>query len=274
MKLMQTGVSVIIPTIRNDQWLDLAVNSILANSNVDFEVIVVFDGIVPDDLGVWSNSQNVSVVKLSKRSGQAAAMSAGLNIAKFKYFARLDADDLSSTTRLANQLNYLENHQNVSAVGSRVIRISEDGTNLGELPSVSTKTDVRHQLLLRNVIAHSSLMARTSSISIIGMYRNDMEQMEDYEFILRLGLVGEIHIIDSVETFYRLHTSQISRKFKASGNSFNQVIITKKQLARHLKLNRYHALLLISIWKFAEQLRSSGLRKPRYLTRLTHKKYK
>lgn len=268
MKQMQTGVSVIIPTIRNDHWLELAVDSVLANTDVDFEVIVVFDGIAAGELGEWSNSPNVSIVKLATRSGQAAAMSAGLAIAKYRYFARLDADDLSSNTRLANQLNYLENHKEVCAVGSRVVRIAEDGTSLGELSSVSTETDVRKQLLLRNVIAHSSLMARASSLQTIGFYRDDMEQMEDYEFILRLGLAGEIHILQTVETFYRLHTSQISRKFKASGRSFQQVVATKKQLAQHLNLNKYHALLLINIWKFAEYLRAVGLRKPRYLTRL------
>ena len=64
------GVSVIIPTLRNDRWLKLAIDSLLGNQGVNFEIIVVFDGTPIKNLPKWAEDERIHIIQKPVRQGQ------------------------------------------------------------------------------------------------------------------------------------------------------------------------------------------------------------
>src|ERR1035437_8101371 len=122
------GVSVLLPTISIDDWLDQAVNSLLSQQGLEYEIIVTYDGIQPDPQRPWFHDSRVVCVHIPKRSGLAIALNMGSRAASYSYLARLDSDDVSMTSRLAVQAKYLDDHSDVVLVGSSAFRIDESGT--------------------------------------------------------------------------------------------------------------------------------------------------
>ena len=148
------------------------------------------------------------------------------------------------------------------------MRINTKGEHLGVIGSAPTHRDLRKQLILRNVVAHSSLMARTSALEKIGSYNIELDEMEDYEFILRLGRIGEIHLLETVDTYYRLHPSQISRRLRLHKKSMRPVTKAKRDLGRVIGMNRIVVNMMINTWLIAEIARAYGVRKPRYMSKI------
>jgi glycosyltransferase involved in cell wall biosynthesis len=258
-----SGVTVIMPTIRIDAWLDYAVESILSSELAALELIVVHDGIEPDYLRPWTQDARVTVVHSPVRIGQAAGMNLGVSHARHEFIARLDADDAAHPSRLKLQLDYLESHPETVAVGSRVMRIDHEGEPLAELV-YPTGNDIRRSLLLQNVVAHSSLMFRKNALERVGPYDAAMGQMEDYDFILRLAQIGPIANLDHVLTYYRVHSHQTSRGAPPRGRHITRVLAARTVLGRHLGVSAIERTTKNSAWVAVQYLRYYKFRKPGY----------
>lgn len=248
------GVSVIIPTVRVDHWLDEAVESILSNVGVDLQVIVVHDGVMPDPAKPWMNDARVQLAQHEARRGQTEGMLTGLRLARHDLIARLDADDLASPDRLLIQASYLAEHPETVAVGSRVMRINESSLRDSEI-RLPVGADIRHHLLLSNVVSHSSLMMRRDSLARIGSYDASLSQMEDYDVILRLGTLGPIATLDSILTYYRVHSSQLSRGARPFGHHIRRVTEDRRALRSALGTSRIAATAKNLAWRGAQYLR-------------------
>lgn len=227
------GVSVVIPTVRIDHWLDEAVASILASTGVEVDLIVVHDGVEPDLTRGWTHDKRVQLVHHSVRLGQTEGMESGVARARFDLVARLDADDLSSPNRLHEQSGYLDTHPDAVATGTRVMRIDNRGVDRNELV-MPTGPDIRSHLLFQNVVAHSSLMFRLESSRAVHGYNKALRQMEDYDFILRLATQGPIANLDAVLTRYRVHPQQTSRGAAPWGEHIRSVMKDRVILRRVL----------------------------------------
>lgn len=254
---MSFKVSVVIPTINIDNWLEIAIQSILDSKEIEVELLVVLDGVDEKILPDWSNDPRVSILRIQERSGQANAMNEAIALATNELIARLDADDFSSPTRLINQALYLLEHPETIAIGTRVMRVDKEGNELGELV-FPTGEDIRSKLLFQNVVPHSSLMFRKSALIKIGYYRRDLRQMEDYEFILRLASLGPIANLNSIDTFYRIHGAQISRGVDPREDYIKVVTRERLNLARQLKKSILISIIKNFIWVAVQKLRFSG----------------
>ncbi|WP_211463924.1 glycosyltransferase family 2 protein [Collimonas silvisoli] len=100
-------VSVIVPVYNGCEFLDDCLRSMLNQSFTDAEIIVVNDGSTdetPALLKQYENHKNIVVCHFSENRGEAAATNVGIQIAKGKYIARMDADDISLPERLSLQV--------------------------------------------------------------------------------------------------------------------------------------------------------------------------
>ncbi len=258
-----SGVTVIMPTIRIDSWLDTAIASILASDLDDLELIVVHDGIAPDYGRVWADDARVKIVHSPVRIGQAAGMNLGMSHARHSFIARLDADDMAHPTRLRIQRDYLEKNPSTVAVGSRVMRIDGAGLALAEL-RYPTGNDIRRSLLLQNVVAHSSLMFRKDVGEAVGPYDGAMGQMEDYDFILRLAHIGPIANLDNILTYYRVHAHQTSRGAPPHGRHITRVLDARRTLGEKLGVASLERITKDFVWLTVQYLRYYNFRKPGY----------
>lgn len=257
------GISVIIPMIRYDVWLDEAISSILQQNGVEVQVVVVHDGIRPDKSVSWHSDPRVTIVHSENRIGQAAGMNLGVQHSIHEYIARLDSDDVSDPKRLQSQVNLLNSIPAAVAVGSRVMRIDPQSRSLSEL-KYPVGTDVRKHLILQNVVPHSSLLMKKNAFINAGGYDSSIHQMEDYEFILRLALQGPIANSDEILTYYRVHPGQVSRGAPPRGVHIKKVIIARRNLAKSIGISYGNFLIQIIVWRAVQYLRYYKLIKPGY----------
>lgn len=228
------SITVIIPTNRLGRWLDEAVASVLASVGVTVEVIVVFDGPIEGELPAWANDERTVILRHTENRGPSTAMMGGLRIASHDLIARLDSDDLCRPNRLANQAAYLDAHPDTIAVGARTARIGPEGEALGAV-KLPFGSDIRPRLLLSNVLPHSTLMFRREASERVGGYDVGLRQMEDYDFILRLGSLGPLAQLEETLVDYRVHASQASRGAKPFGRHITVVLRGRRRLSRVLK---------------------------------------
>lgn len=251
-------VSVVIPVGRVDEWLDIAVASALAQADVDMEVIAVFNNgaEVPADWPPLSDSR-VRVLYDQKSLGPAGAGQWGIDEARGEFIACLDADDVMCTDRLRTQLAWLQSHPEAVLVSSCVEWIDETGRVTGqfELPA---QNDVREQLIKLNVAPHSAWMMRASAVRTLGGYDLSMNEMEDYELLLRLGTLGSIAVLPATLTQYRLHPQQVSRKFRPSGHCIGMIARRRKALGRALGMSPTRVASARLWWEWQQWLMYLG----------------
>jgi glycosyltransferase involved in cell wall biosynthesis len=122
-------VSVILPCYNSESLIGQAVKSILNQTFEDWELIIVDDASTDQSFNIVTGIQDnrIKLVQLSKNSGYPVAMNEGIAMAKGKYIARMDADDVSAPTRLQEQLKALELHPHASFCGVARYRITPGG---------------------------------------------------------------------------------------------------------------------------------------------------
>ena len=107
---MQPLVSVIIPAYNCVEFVSHAINSVLKQNYENKEIIVVNDGSTDDTPDVLESFGDQITVVNKENGGAPTARNAGLRIARGKYIAFLDADDLWLDGKLTMQVRYLEEH--------------------------------------------------------------------------------------------------------------------------------------------------------------------
>lgn len=210
-------ISVIMPTYReNISVLDEAVNSILSQTYSDFELIVMLD-----DPG---NKEHIQYFEnLSKKDarikfhvnevnlGLSKSLNNALNYVQGEYIARMDADDVSVSDRLANQLSYIEENQ-FDMIGGILMVIDEQGEKIYDIQSVPTDdAKIKKALKYNQVIAHPSWFCRKEVFTSLKGYRS-IPLCEDTDFTLRAALKGfKLSNYDGVVLKYRMTSNSISR---------------------------------------------------------------
>lgn len=259
------AVSVVMATNRADAYLDEAVASVFSNTDIELELVLVLDGItLPTPPPAWVSDSRVTLVELPQPSGLPTGLNAGIRAAKHEIVARLDADDNAFATRFRLQLTELLGPNIPVLVGSRTLLIDEHGAILGS-PQQHCGADVRRQLLLQNVVPHSTYMMRKSDALDVGLYNPALRQMEDYDFLLRMALRGPISVVCEPLVEYRVHSGQMSKKANWRANYISAVIAGRNELGRFLGVNALEIHLKNAIWRLVQLARSAGILRPRYL---------
>lgn len=254
-------VSVVIPAHRPDAWLDEAVGSVLASREVALELAVVLNGVEEVPERPWMRDARVSVLHSRAPLGPTRAMIRGIEAGRGTYIARLDADDRMDPDRLHTQVSWLQAHPETPLVATATTRIDERGADLGPI-RMPTGADVRHHLVLSNTVVHSSVLFRRGELEAIGGYDERLQQMEDYDVILRLAQRGPIAVLPEPLTDYRLHPGQVSRGAAPSGAHIDAVIAQRTRLGRVLGMSRPAVVARNLVWRAAQYSRYHGLTRP------------
>lgn len=210
-------ISVLMPIYNCEAYFADAWESLLNQSETPWEGVIVNDGSTLQlrcarDRVEHSGSQHRWIDR--PHLGLARALNCGLAFCRTKYIARMDGDDICAPGRFKKQLEYLEAHPDVVAVGSWVMLIDEDGDPIGPAFDKSTShEDIVDALLCRRTgvtgICHPSVMMRTEAVRQIGGYR-DVKMGEDIDLFLRLAEIGRLANIPEFLLHYRVHAKSIT----------------------------------------------------------------
>lgn len=221
-----TKVSAIVPAYNAMKYLPESLDSILAQTYRDFEVIVVNDGST-DCTAEWVSRLRDPRVKLISQTNQGlcAARNTGIARSCGEYIAFLDADDLWNPTKLAKQVEVLEQNSDVGLVYTWVERIDHQGKSLGKPFKSNLSGNILEKLLEKNVIAPSSVMIRRCCFEHIGCFDENLKSfVEDWDMWLRIAAVYPIKVLPEPLLRYRECPNSASKNWQAMERSYHIVI--------------------------------------------------
>lgn len=201
------SITVLIPVFNAMPYLPAAVESILAQTMTDFEVLIVNDGSTDGSEAYLETlrDERVRVVHLP-RKGVGAALNTGLEMCRSDLLARMDADDISGPERLASQLAHLRRHPEVIALGTQFRYVGVTG-----LPAPSPRLPCDHAAIRRGLLkaqltlVHATLVVRTEVMRALGGYRI-AGSGEDWDLFLRLTETGTVANLPDVHYLWRQHS--------------------------------------------------------------------
>lgn len=206
-------VSVIMPVYNGAGLISFSIESMLAQTFEDFELIIVDDGSTDHTVNVLKSYRDprLRIIPLPVNTGVVGARNTALKAARGVYIAMLDHDDLSSPTRLAKQVEHLDNNPDTVMVATAG-RIFQGGL-LREFnfPKRMTPTLIKWMLHILNPFSFSTVMLRRSALLTLSSFTDqDFECAEDFHLYHQVLKVGNIARIDEPLGIYRLHTSNMT----------------------------------------------------------------
>ena len=209
-----SSLSVLLPVYNGKEFLRQAVDSVLSQGDVLFDLLVIDDGSTDDSSEELSRSadQRIHVYRQANR-GLAATLNRGLELASGKYIARQDQDDLVLPGRLAKQVAFLDKNPDCAMVGTwSQIWVGIRPTRRGHYHPASHEA-LRLELLFDNPFVHSSVMLRADAVRNLGGYCEDKSRQppEDYELWSRIALKHRVANLPEVLTAYREVEGSMSR---------------------------------------------------------------
>jgi glycosyltransferase involved in cell wall biosynthesis len=209
-------VSVVMPVNNGEAWLAAAIDSVLAQTLADFELIVVDDGSTdtsPDIIAAASErDERIVMVRQPRQLGLVKALNAALAVARAPLLARLDADDMALPERLLHQVRCFDERSDLVLLGSWAERIDVDGRRTGEVRPETDPERLAAILQKRNPLVHSSVMMRTAMVEKLGGYREAFLGAEDFDLWLRLSEHGVVANLPQTLVRYRVHGNSVTRR--------------------------------------------------------------
>lgn len=200
-------VSILMPVYNTASFLPEAIDSILTQSFTDYELIVL-DDCSPDEAGaVLDNYSDPRIIRYKgeKNAGLANVLNVGLDMARGKYIARMDSDDISMPERLQVQVDYLESNTDIDlcSCGMQLFGASNDVWVRSCEPE-----KVKVEALFYSPILHASSVWRKDSFDKHGLrFRQEMVPAEDYDMWCR-ALANGLHLVNLPEILYKYRIRQ------------------------------------------------------------------
>lgn len=217
---MTPRVTVLVAVKDGLPWVREAVESVLAQTWKDCELLVVDDGSADGTAEAVEGygDPRIRVLRNERNVGQVPSLNRGLEQARGEYVARLDADDRMLPERLARQVAVLDAEPSVALVGTWMDVVDEQGRLWAELRGRIRDFPefVLAILADRYPFAHPSLMVRLEALRALGGYDPSLAPSEDKDLYRRLALARrDARAVEAPLTVYRRHERQLSQERRA-----------------------------------------------------------
>jgi glycosyltransferase involved in cell wall biosynthesis len=209
---MQLQVSVLLPAYNSGKYVTQAIESVLAQTWRDFELIVIDDGSTDNTLEMIQKcAARDSRVKVftQSNSGLSATLNRGINLVANEWVFRMDNDDLMRPNRIERQLAFIAEHPELSVASSLVRHIDGNDRVIGKDNSKLFTHEAIDKLIASNGLvsfSHPAVAFRRSAVMAVGGYRTQFFPTEDIDLWNRLVengykvLVQPEYLLD-----YRMH---------------------------------------------------------------------
>jgi glycosyltransferase involved in cell wall biosynthesis len=213
-------VSVIIPAFNASRYLGEAIESVLRQTYVPIELIVVDDGSTDDALAVARRYECERVrVLTGPNQGPGAARNRGLAQCSGAYVAFLDADDVWMEDKIARQVEYLKAHPGAAVVGCLMRYTGEDG-RIGGVSGEPRAAELRERVAAGRLMpfALSSALFRAADVRHVGGFDTLIPRnapFEDFDLVAKIADRREIAMIPHILGYYRVHAENASFRHAA-----------------------------------------------------------
>lgn len=183
-------VSVVMSVYNGEKHLRKSVESILNQTFRDFEFKIINDGSTDrtkDVLETYAAKDDRIVLIHQEHMGLTKSLNKGISMAKGKYIARQDADDISKPERLEKQVVFMEAHTAVGLASSFFELIDDKGETIRICGLPLDDKTIKERLPELNQFCHGAAVVRRESIEKVGVYREFFKFAQDYDLWLRIS---------------------------------------------------------------------------------------
>lgn len=261
-------ISVIMPAYNGEQYIKQAIESVLAQTHHNWELIIIDDGSTDQTAARIDNFTDPRIVYIFQENrGQAAALNHGLEAARGDYITTLDVDDWYTPDSLGRRADFLDAQPVYDVVYGDGIFCDLDGNQLkrfSELRVGDVSGDVFDVMLSNSFFGTgANVMIRKSAIEKLRLrYDESIVWCQDYDFYLRLAEKCLFGYVDIPTVWYRLHTANMTMTMSTGRRKESLIRVKKKALGTPrfaktsptARLNFFYQLLLNDLDDLADQV--------------------
>lgn len=225
-------ISVLMPVYNAEKYLKEAIDSILNQTFKDFEFIIINDASTDNSKKIIMSYDDKRIRYFNNKSnlGITRTLNKGLKIAKGKYIARMDADDISLSNRLKLQNERLEADRNLVILSSHFDWINEKGNYNSKSRLTSSPEEIFYEMQFRNCLGHSTAFFNKGIIvNEFEGYNERYEVAQDNDLWLRVSKKYKIVKLDKVLMKIRCSKQSKTVLFRKAVNE-NAIIIAQSNL--------------------------------------------
>ena len=205
-------ISVIMSVYNCFPFLSESIKSVLVQPLKDFELIIVDDSSTDKSIEIirkfMEKDKRIKLIKNKKNIGLTKSLNKGLKIAKGKYIARIDTDDISLPNRFQIQYQFMKENPNIFLTGGTAIIIDENEKEIKKYKPITNEGKLKKILKKCNAICHSTIMFKNEKNNF---YREKFYYSQDYDFYLKMLSEGKRLLnIPDVLIKYRITPEAIS----------------------------------------------------------------
>ncbi len=207
-------VSIIIPTYNRAAFLLHAVQSVLAQTFQDFEIIIIDDGSTDNTAQLIHSLQEPRIRYLTQANqGVAAALNRGWRAAKGTYIGRIDSDDAWLPTLLERLVPVLERDTTLGAVYARAQGMDASGQTLPQLSGAPERFpgETLKSLVYGDFVTPIAVIIQRAALERVGGYDESLPGTEDWDLWIRLAPYYGIAYVPEILARYRYHANNLTR---------------------------------------------------------------
>ncbi len=229
-------LSVLMPVYNGREYLRPAIDSILAQTFTDFELIIVNDGSTDGSEKIIQEYRDPRIVLITqKNQGVARSLNNGLDVARGKYVRRHDADDTSTPDSFQIQITFLESHPEYVMVCGQEAFMTATGkiawkyrvpNNIFFQGRALVDLDFSHfSISSSSPVVHGTACFRREEVISLGKYRTEFTVSEDNDLWLRLLEKYKIAVLNQCTYFMRLHGASATQRHANKIQYFRHLLI-------------------------------------------------
>lgn len=215
---MSEPVTVLMPVFNGAAHLRAAVDSILAQTHREFELLIVDDGSTdasPDIVASYRDSR-IRLERFERNRGLAHALNHGLQAAVTALVARQDQDDVSRPDRLAVQLAWFQRNPGLVILGSQARMLDEQGRVVGTVQRPLEPVSIHWFAIVDSPFIHTSVVFRREAAIACGGYDAAFDPYsQDHALWWRLIQRGTAVNLEECLVDYRVNAASITAKTQA-----------------------------------------------------------
>lgn len=225
----EPSVTVLMSVYNGEKYLREAVNSVLNQTFRDFEFLIINDFSTDGTAAILKSYDDprIRLINNEENMGLTRSLNKGLKLARGRYVARMDADDISLAERLEKQAIHLDTHPEVALVGSMYEIIDGSGKSITTCKSAMNSESIYYTSLFFCCIAHSSAMFRKDLVQELGGYDVTLRRAQDADLWYRITRRFKVDVLHTVLIKWRETESNISNYHKTEQDTDAKQIFVK-----------------------------------------------
>lgn len=258
-------VSIIIPVFNAEFFLKKSVTSILNQTYDNLEILICDDSSTDNSLAELYKfkDQRIKIFKNKSNVGYLRTINRLFELAKGKFIAFQDADDISHPKRIEEQVRFLESRPSIALVGTNFCTIDVDGRQINQFNhQIADPSQIFDELLIGNVFQKPSILFRREIYEKIGGFREQFLHLknisEDYDWLLRASEKFKLSNINYLEPLYSYRSvpGAMTKKYNDIEQGFgHQIAQFLAKQRRLLGTDSLESGNLVPIYQLIEELK-------------------